>query len=86
MKPEHNPIFSLVGRILIAALFIPAGVTKLFGYPGLVNYIAAAGLPQPQLAAVKRHLRRLRNPEGDHRCGRVRLREVALAQQAFSDT
>ena len=28
------------------------GVTKLFGYPGLVNYIAAAGLPQPQLAAV----------------------------------
>ena len=52
MKPEHNPIFSLVGRVLIASLFIPAGFTKLFGFAGVVNYVAAAGLPQPQLAAV----------------------------------
>lgn len=52
MKPEHNPIFSLVGRVLMAALFIPAGVTKLFGFAGTVNFVAAAGLPQPQLAAV----------------------------------
>ncbi|MFM8547145.1 MAG: DoxX family protein, partial [Betaproteobacteria bacterium] len=52
MKPEHNPIFSLVGRDLIASLFIPAGFTKLFGFAGTVNFIAAAGLPQPQLAAV----------------------------------
>ena len=52
MKPEHNPIFSLVGRIMIAALFIPAGVSKLFGFQGVVNFVAAAGLPQPQLAAV----------------------------------
>ena len=56
MKPEltteHNPIFSLVGRALMAALFIPAGFSKLFGFAGTVNYIAAAGLPQPQLAAA----------------------------------
>ncbi len=52
MKPEHNPIFSLVGRIMIAALFIPAGFTKLFGFAGTVNFVAAAGLPEPQLAAA----------------------------------
>lgn len=52
MIREYNPMFSLLGRILLAALFVPAGVSKLFSFAGTVNYVAAAGLPQPQLAAV----------------------------------
>ncbi|RYF70876.1 MAG: DoxX family protein [Comamonadaceae bacterium] len=43
---------ALVGRILIAYLFIPAGFGKLMGFAGTVGYIASAGLPLPQVGAV----------------------------------
>jgi putative oxidoreductase len=43
---------ALVGRVLIAALFIPAGFSKLTGFAGTVAYIASAGLPLPQVGAV----------------------------------
>lgn len=43
---------ALVGRILIAYLFIPAGFGKLMGFAGTVGYIASAGLPLPEVAAV----------------------------------
>ena len=43
---------SLIGRLLLAALFLPAGLSKIGGFDGTVGYIAAAGLPMPQLAAV----------------------------------
>lgn len=43
---------ALIGRILIAALFIPAGFGKLMGFAGTVGYIASAGLPLPQVGAV----------------------------------
>ena len=43
---------ALIGRILIAYLFVPAGIGKLMGFAGTVGYIASAGLPLPQLAAV----------------------------------
>ena len=43
---------ALVGRILIAALFIPAGWGKLMGFAGTVGYITSAGLPLPQVAAA----------------------------------
>lgn len=43
---------SLIGRLLLAALFLPAGLSKIGGFEGTVGYIAAAGLPMPQLAAV----------------------------------
>jgi putative oxidoreductase len=43
---------ALIGRILIAALFIPAGFGKLTGFAGAAGYIASAGLPLPQLGAV----------------------------------
>lgn len=44
---------ALVGRILIAALFIPAGFGKLMGFAGTVGYITkAAGLPLPEVAAA----------------------------------
>jgi putative oxidoreductase len=43
---------ALVGRILIAVLFIPAGFGKLTGFTGTVGYIASAGLPLPQVSAA----------------------------------
>lgn len=43
---------ALVGRVLIAYLFIPAGFGKLMGFAGAVGYITSAGLPLPQVAAV----------------------------------
>jgi putative oxidoreductase len=42
----------LIGRILIALIFLLAGFGKLTGFAGTVGYIASKGLPLPQLAAV----------------------------------
>jgi len=47
----QNPL-SLVGRILLAALFLPAGIGKLTGFAGTVGYIASVGLPLPQVGAA----------------------------------
>ena len=47
----HNP-FSLVGRILLAVLFLPAGISKISGFAGTVAYIASKGVPLPDIAAV----------------------------------
>ena len=47
----QNPL-SLVGRILLAALFLPAGIAKLTGFAGTVGYIASVGLPLPQVGAA----------------------------------
>lgn len=46
----QNPL-TLVGRILLALLFIPAGVSKLTGFAGTVGYIASKGVPFSELAA-----------------------------------
>ena len=42
----------LVGRILIALIFVFAGFGKITGFEGTVGYIASKGLPLPQLAAI----------------------------------
>ena len=54
-RPVANSMqdtLALIGRILIAYLFIPAGFGKLMGFAGTVGYITSAGLPLPQVAAV----------------------------------
>jgi len=43
---------ALAGRLLMALLFLPAGIGKLTGFAGTVGYISSVGLPMPQLAAV----------------------------------
>ena len=43
---------ALAGRLLMAWLFLPAGIGKLTGFAGTVGYISSAGLPMPQLGAV----------------------------------
>ena len=41
----------LIGRILIAVLFIPSGLAKLAGFSGTMAYVAAVGLP-PAFGAI----------------------------------
>ncbi|SEL66150.1 putative oxidoreductase [Variovorax sp. YR750] len=43
---------ALIGRILIAYLFVPAGIGKLLGFGGTVGYITSVGLPLPEVGAV----------------------------------
>ena len=40
----------LIGRILIASLFVPAGFGKITGFQGAVGYAESAGMPVPALA------------------------------------
>src|SRR6187551_42272 len=47
----QNP-FSLLGRVLIALLFIPAGFGKIAGFAGTAGYIASKGVPLPEVAAA----------------------------------
>ncbi|HZY19516.1 MAG TPA: DoxX family protein [Ramlibacter sp.] len=43
---------TLVGRALLAWLFIPAGFGKIAGFAGVVGYIASKGVPLPELCAA----------------------------------
>lgn len=40
-----NPLFVLVGRILIAVLFLPAGISKIGNYSGMQQYMESGGVP-----------------------------------------
>jgi putative oxidoreductase len=42
----------LLGRVLLAWLFIPAGWGKIAGFSGVVGYIASKGVPMPEVAAA----------------------------------
>jgi putative oxidoreductase len=44
MKNFEN-VLNLLGRIAIAALFLPAGLNKLMGVEGTTGYFASLGLP-----------------------------------------
>lgn len=43
---------ALVGRILLALIFITSGWDKITGFTGTVGYIASQKLPLPQVAAI----------------------------------
>lgn len=45
----QNPL-SLVGRILLALLFVPAGFGKIGGFAATAGYAASKGVPLPELA------------------------------------
>ena len=47
----QNPL-TLAGRLLLALLFLPAGLMKIGGFTGTVGYITSKGLPMPALGAV----------------------------------
>ena len=51
MNALQNPL-ALIGRLLLAYFFIPAGIGKIGGFAGTVGYIASKGLPLPEVGAV----------------------------------
>lgn len=44
--------FSLLARLLLAALFLPAGLSKIGNFAGTAGYIGSVGLPMPELGAA----------------------------------
>ena len=51
MKHAENTL-NLIGRLLVVALFLPAGLAKLTGFAGTVGYFGSLGIPAPTLAVV----------------------------------
>ena len=51
MNALQNP-FALLARLLLAALFMPAGISKISGFAGTAGYIGSVGLPMPELGAA----------------------------------
>ncbi|TJY59306.1 DoxX family protein [Sinimarinibacterium sp. CAU 1509] len=47
-----NPVTTLAGRILIAAIFVTAGWSKIGGYAGTQAYMESAGVPGALLPLV----------------------------------
>ena len=43
---------ALVGRVMLAALFVDAGFDKITGFAGTAGYIRSAGWPMPEAMAV----------------------------------
>jgi putative oxidoreductase len=52
MNQTTQNAFSLAARLLLALLFLPAGIAKLTGFEGTVGYISSAGLPLPEVGAA----------------------------------
>lgn len=52
MSNTFQNALNLLGRVLFAALFLPAGIGKLTGFSGTVGYIASVGLPLPAVGAA----------------------------------
>ncbi|WP_025899419.1 DoxX family protein [Sneathiella glossodoripedis] len=52
MTDKLVPVSEVLGRILLAALFIPAGFSKISGYEGTQGYMEAMGVPGMLLPLV----------------------------------
>lgn len=46
------PTVALIGRVLLAAMFVLAGFSKIGGFEGTAGYIGSVGLPFPELLTV----------------------------------
>ena len=49
---SSRDLLALAGRVLIAAIFVLSGASKVADPAGTIAYIGSAGLPLPQLAFV----------------------------------
>jgi len=49
---QQQTLFPLVGRVLIATLFLVAGVHKILIFPMQVGYFAKLGFPLPEVFTV----------------------------------
>ena len=52
MNTTSSNALTLVARLLLALLFIPAGLSKIGGFSGTVGAIESVGLPLASLGAV----------------------------------
>lgn len=52
MQSNLASIAALVGRVLLALMFVIAGVGKIGGFEGTVGFIASKGLPLPAVLAA----------------------------------
>jgi putative oxidoreductase len=52
MFDKSQNLFALIARVLMAALFLPAGISKIAGFAGTVGYIGSVGLPMPEIGAA----------------------------------
>ena len=51
MDTQRTNRVTLLARLLIAVLFVLAGIGKIKGFEGTVGYIASKGLPMPEVLA-----------------------------------
>lgn len=51
-SPQTQNTLALIGRILIASLFVPFGFANIAGFAGTVGYIASKGVPLPEVCAA----------------------------------
>lgn len=49
---QTKDVAALVGRVLLAFMFVTAGYGKIGGFEGTAGYIASANLPLPAVATV----------------------------------
>jgi len=52
MTGNASHLAALLGRFLLALMFVLAGYTKIGGFEGIASYIGSKGLPLPQLVAA----------------------------------
>jgi putative oxidoreductase len=52
MNPSTVNAAALVGRILLAAIFVISGFNKISGFAGVAGYIGSKGLPMPEVLAA----------------------------------
>ncbi|MCG2592393.1 DoxX family protein [Ramlibacter sp. XY19] len=52
MQDRNQALLALSGRLLIAALFLPAGLGKIANFAGITGMIASKGLPAPAALAA----------------------------------
>ncbi len=52
MNSVASPVLMLIGRILLAAVFLISGVRKVMTYAATVGYFTKLGFPAPEAMAV----------------------------------
>ena len=52
MKHTYQNVLNLIGRFLIVALFLPAGLSKIAGFEGTVGYFTSLGMAAPTLGVI----------------------------------
>jgi putative oxidoreductase len=52
LSPSAQSALTLLGRALVALLFIPSGLGKIAGFAGVAGLIALKGVPLPEVCAA----------------------------------